>query len=240
MNTRQVNPNIIQLLQRTDTCTVSNAIETFNVRMRNEGYIQRDARCIFPELPPVVGYAITGRIRTNAPPIAGLCYYHRQDFWEYLSKFPSPKMIVLEDMDREPGIGALFGEIHARISKALGCVAYVTNGAVRDLEGFKAAGLQCFAGHVSLSHAYAHITEFGEPIEIGGLKISPGDLLQGDEHGVQQIPYEIAERLPGTISSILAQEAELMEMCKSPHFTLEKLNAALNKSQSWSPRLEVH
>ena len=194
MNTRQVNPNIIQLLQRTDTCTVSNAIETFNVRMRNEGYIQRDARCIFPELPPVVGYAITGRIRTNAPPIAGLCYYHRQDFWEYLSKFPSPKMIVLEDMDREPGIGALFGEIHARISKALGCVAYVTNGAVRDLEGVKAAGLQCFAGHVSLSHAYAHITEFGEPIEIGGLKISPGDLLQGDEHGVQQIPYEIAER----------------------------------------------
>lgn len=240
MNIRQVNPNIIQLLQRTDTCTVSNAIETFNVRMRNEGYIQRDAHCVFPELPPVVGYAVTGRIRTNAPPIAGLCYYHRQDFWEYLSKFPSPKMIVLEDMDREPGTGALFGEIHARISKALGCVAYVTNGSVRDVEGVKAAGLQCFAGHVSVSHSYAHIVEFGEPVELGGLKISPGDLLQGDEHGVQQIPFEIAEQLPGAISSIQAHEAELMEMCKSPHFTLEKLNESLNKSQSWSPRLEVH
>jgi regulator of RNase E activity RraA len=149
-------------------------------------------------------------------------------------------MIVLEDMDREPGVGALFGEIHARISKALGCVAYVTNGAVRDVEGIKAAGLQCFAGHVSVSHSYAHIVEFGEPVELGGLKISPGDLLQGDEHGVQQIPFEIAEQLPGAISSIQAHEAELMEMCKSPHFTLEKLNESLNKSQSWSPRLEVH
>jgi regulator of RNase E activity RraA len=149
-------------------------------------------------------------------------------------------MIVLEDMDREPGTGALFGEIHARISKALGCVAYVTNGSVRDVEGVKAAGLQCFAGHVSVSHSYAHIVEFGEPVELGGLKISPGDLLQGDEHGVQQIPFEIAEQLPGAISSIQAHEAELMEMCKSPHFTLEKLNEALNKSQSWSPRLEVH
>lgn len=240
MNIRQVAPNIIHLLQRNDTCAVANAIETFNVRMRNEGYVQRDAHCIYPDMPPVAGYAITGRIRTNAPPIAGLCYYHRQDFWEYVSRFPSPKIVVLEDMDREPGIGALFGEIHARISKALGCVAYLTNGAVRDVQGVKAAGLQCFAGHVSLSHSYAHITEFGEPIEIGGLKISPGDLLQGDEHGIQQIPLEIAEGLPGALAKISSHEAELIDLCNSPHFTVEKLNEALSKTRSWSPRLEVH
>lgn len=30
-----------------------------------------------------------------------------------------------------------------------------------------------------------------------------------------------------------------MELCKSPHFTLEKLNEALNKVRTWSPRLEV-
>lgn len=170
---RRINPSILQLLQRTDTCTVANAIETFNVRMRNEGYIQRESRCIFPNLPPVAGYAVPGRIRTNAPPIAGLCYYQRQDWWEYVTRFPEPRIIVMEDMDREPGIGAFFGEVHARISKALGCAAYLTNGAVRDLKGMEAAGLQCFAGQVSLSHSYAHVTEFGEPIEIGGVKISP-------------------------------------------------------------------
>ncbi len=208
--------------------------------MRNEGYVQRDARCIFPELPPVAGYAITGRIRTNAPPIAGLCYYHRQDFWEYVAKFPEPKIIVLEDLDRHPGTGALFGEIHARISKALGCVAYLTNGALRDAEGVKAAGLQCFAGNLSVSHSYAHVTEFGEPIEIGGLKISPGDLLHGDEHGIQEIPFRVAEELPGAIASLLAHEAELFELCKSPHFSLKKLNEALDKARSWSPRLVVH
>ncbi len=240
MNIRQVNPQIIQLLQRTDTCTVSNAIESFNVRMRNEGYVQHDARCIFPELPPVAGYAVTGRIRTAAPPIANLCYYHRQDWWEYVSRFPSPRIIVMEDMDRVPGTGALFGEIHARIGKALECVAYLTNGAVRDLAGLKAAGMQAFAGCVSTSHSYAHVTEFGEPIEIGGLKISPGDLLHGDEHGIQQIPIEIADRLPNAVSAVLAHEAELIELCKSPDFTLEKLNKALEKARSWSPRLEVH
>jgi regulator of RNase E activity RraA len=240
MQNRRVNSKIIELLQRTDACTVSNAIETFNIRMRNEGYVQRDARCIFPEFPPVAGYAVTGRIRTNAPPIAGLCYYHRQDWWEYVAGFPSPKIIAMEDMDPEPGIGAFFGEIHARIAKALGCAAYVTNGAVRDVEAVKAAGVQCFAGHIAVSHSYAHVTEFGEPVEIGGLKISPGDLLQGDVHGIQQVPFEIAERLPDAISGIVAHEAELIQMCQSHGFTIEKLGEALRKAREWSPRLEVH
>lgn len=239
MYIRQVNPKILELLQRTDTCTVSNAIETFNIRMRNEGYVQRDAQCMFPELPPVVGYAVPGRMRSNAPPIAGLCYYHRQDWWEYVARFPSPRIIVMEDMDRDPGAGALFGEIHARISKSLGCTAYLTNGAVRDLEGVKAAGLQCFAGHVSVSHSYAHVTEFGEPIEIGGLKISAGDLLHGDAHGIQCVPFEIADQLPSAIAEILSHEAELIELCKTPGFTLDKLDKALKRAQAWSPRFEV-
>jgi regulator of RNase E activity RraA len=240
MNHRRVNPKIIELLQRTDACTVSNAIETFNVRMRNEGYVQRDAHCIFPDLPPVAGYAVTGRIRTNAPPIAGLCYYHRHDWWEYVARFPSPKIIVMEDMDREPGIGAFFGEIHATIGKALGCVAYLTNGAVRDLEAVKATSIQCFAEHASLSHSYAHVTEFGEPIEIGGLKISPGDLLHGDAHGIQQVPFEVADGLAAAISDIETNEAELIKLCKSHGFTLEKLDEALTKARAWSPRLEIH
>ena len=69
---RQVTPEIFDFLRRTDTCSVSNAIETFNVRMRNEGFIQGGVKCIFPAMPPVVGYAVTGRIRTTAPPISNL------------------------------------------------------------------------------------------------------------------------------------------------------------------------
>jgi regulator of RNase E activity RraA len=240
MHFRQVNPKTIELLQRTNSCTVSNAIETFKTRMRNEGYVQGGIRCMLPELPPVVGYAVTGRIRTAAPPIAGLCYYHRQDWWEYVASFPSPKIVVMQDMDRHPGVGAFFGEIHAQIGKALGCIAYVTNGAVRDIEAVEGAGVQCFADRLSISHSYAHVTEFGEPVEIGGLKISPGDLLQGDSHGIQCVPAEIADDLSSAISEIVTHEAELIQLCKSPGFTLEKLSEALKKEHAWSPRLDVH
>ncbi|HVV46947.1 MAG TPA: hypothetical protein VHC72_17165, partial [Bryobacteraceae bacterium] len=62
---RPVGPGVLDFLRRTDTCTVSNAIETFNVRMRNEGFIQAGVECMFPDLPPVAGYAVTARIRTT-------------------------------------------------------------------------------------------------------------------------------------------------------------------------------
>ena len=57
-------------------------------------------------------------------------------------------------------------------------------------------GFQLFAGSVSVSHSYAHIIEFGEPVEIGGLKIQSGDLMHGDRHGVLTIPLEMPPRYP--------------------------------------------
>jgi 4-hydroxy-4-methyl-2-oxoglutarate aldolase len=226
---RQVSERILDFLRGIDTCTVSNAIESFNVRPRNEGFIQDACRCQFPKLPPIVGYALTGRIRTGSQPIANLCYYHRTDWWEYVQSWPSPKIIVLHDADPLPGIGAFVGEIHAGISKALGCVAYVTNGTIRDLPAVEAAGFQCFAAGTSVSHSYAHIVDFGEPVDIGGLEIAPGDLLHGDCHGVQTIPLSIAEELPKAVKSVRDREADLIRFCESPEFSLQKLVTILNR-----------
>lgn len=225
----RVQPEILDFLRNTDTCSVSNAIETLNVRMRNEGFIQDVVKCMFPAMPPVAGYAITGRIRTTAPPISGLCYYQNVEWWEYVASVPGPKIVVLADMDRAPGVGAFFGEIHAQISKALGCVAYVTNGAVRDLPALEAAGFQCFAGNVSVSHSYAHIVEMGDPVEIGTLKILPGDLLHADCHGVQTIPKGKASELPAVVSEIAARERDLIGLCAQPDFSVEKLVNALKR-----------
>jgi regulator of RNase E activity RraA len=228
----QVSSDVLEFLQHTDTCTVSNAIEAFSLRMRNDGFVHGVTKCLFPALPPVAGYAITGRFRTSAPPIANLCYYNRMDFWKYVASLPAPKILVMEDADSIPGTGALFGEIHARIAKALGCVAYVTNGTVRDLAGLKELGFQCFAGGASVSHAYAHVIDFGEPVQMGGFKISPGDLLQGDCHGVQAIPTEIADRLPETAAKIRACESELFKFCASPDFSLKRLGDLLKQEGS--------
>ena len=116
------------------------------------------------------------------------------------------------------------GEIHASIGLALNCVGCVTDGAVRDLAAVEALGFHLFAGNASPSHSYAHIIEFGEPVEIGSLKISSGDLIHGDRDGVLTIPLSIAAQVPEEASKILEEERELIKFCHSPQFSLQELS----------------
>jgi regulator of RNase E activity RraA len=219
--------DVLKQLEQLDSCTVSNAIERFQVRLRNEGFADSSIRCLFPQFGSKVGYAATARIRTNAAPVTGRWYYDRIDWWTYVQAAPAPRFLVIEDIDEKPGFGALFGEIHANIAVALGCVAHLTNGAVRDLPGIQASGLQSFARNVAVSHAYAHIIDFGEPVRIGGLQIQPGDLLHGDQHGVVSIPVSIASEIPDVAAKLVAEERELLALCRSGDFSFEKLTAQI-------------
>jgi 4-hydroxy-4-methyl-2-oxoglutarate aldolase len=224
---------VFEKLKTLDTCTVSNAVERLNVRLRNEGFISGAVRCRFPSFQTMLGYAVTGRIRSANAPMSGRCYYDRMDFWRYLATLPEPRIMILEDVDHVPGLGAFVGEMHAVIALALNCVGYVTNGAVRDLPALKELGFHLFSGSLSVSHAYAHLVDFGSPVQIGGLKISPGDLIQGDRHGVQIIPLQIAAQVPEEAERILLSENELKRFCQSPRFSLD----GLAKKLSGPPRM---
>jgi len=219
-------------IRRLDTCTVSNAIERLKVRLRNEGFVHgHSIHCQFPHFAPMLGYAVPACARSSSAPMTGHCYHDRIDWWEYVLTIPEPRVIVLKDLDHQPGIGAFVGEIHAEIGRALHCVGCVTNGAVRDLPAVEKTGFHLFAGSVAVSHAYAHIVDFGEPVEIGGLKIHPGDLVHGDRHGVHTIPMEIAHEIPEIAARVLAEESRLIELCRSSDFSLEKLAAILHPSK---------
>jgi len=219
----------LEKIRALDTCTVSNAIERLNIRLRNEGFIAGSVRCRFPNLGPMLGYAVTGRIRSSSPPMSGRCYYDRMDFWNYLATMPEPRVMVLQDVDHAPGFGAFVGEIHATICQALHCVGYISNGAVRDLPAVRALGFHLFAGSVAVSHAYAHLIEFGEPVEIGGLKICPGDLMHGDRHGVQTIPPNFISEITEEAARIQCAERELMDFCRSQRFSLNGLAERLKQ-----------
>ena len=210
-------------IKRFDTPTVSNAIETFNVRPRNQGFMRPEIRCIFPEFSPMVGYAVTGRIRAAQAPPKGVSYTKRSDWWDFIVSIPQPRVIVLEDLDDPPGVGSFWGEVNGSIHRALGCAGAVTNGCVRDLKEVREMGFHFFAQHVAVSHAYVHMVEFGQPVTVGGLTVKPGDLLHGDLHGVHSIPLEIAPKIPDAVAKIVANERRTIDYCHSPEFTLEGL-----------------
>ena len=223
-----LSPELLEQFQRFDTCTISNAIESFDVRLRNEGFVDGSVRCMVSCTRPMVGYAVTGCLRTATAPISGKFYYDRMDWWEYVASMPQPRVVVLQDVDHERGVGAIFGEIHAHICRSLGCVGYVTNGAVRDIKALEAMGFYVFAQTVAVSHAYSHIIEFGEPVEIGGLKIKPGDLLHGDRHGVHSVPLSIAAEVPRVAAELQARERRFIDFLRSPEFSLDALRSEID------------
>jgi hypothetical protein len=47
---------VLQELATFTTPSVSNGIETFRVRPRNEGFMDASVRCVFPKLGSAVGY----------------------------------------------------------------------------------------------------------------------------------------------------------------------------------------
>jgi 4-hydroxy-4-methyl-2-oxoglutarate aldolase len=210
-------------LRQCETCMVANAIESFEVRLRNAGYADARVHCMFEDLPPLVGYAVTARLRSGDPPIVPAAYRDRGDFWRSILKIPAPRILVLEDIDRPPGRGAFLGDVHAAILKALGCIGCVTNGAVRELPALRATGFQMFAGNVAVSHAYAHIFEIGSAVEIGRMQVRPGDLLHGDRHGILTVPAEIAGEIPSVVAKLRREERELIEFCRSEDFSIDKL-----------------
>lgn len=217
----------LDALRRLDSCAVSNAIETFQVRLRNTGFADARIRSMFEDFPPMVGYAATARLRSGEPPIAGRIYSDRTDWWSSILEVPSPRIVVLEDLDKPSGVGAFLGEMQAAILKALGCAGYVTNGAARELPRVRDIGLHVFAGNVAVSHAYAHIFDFGSKVNVGGLEIQAGDLLHGNRHGLLKVPKEIASEIPAVAARLRQAEQTVIDFCQSKEFALDKLRQVL-------------
>lgn len=229
--TEILDDEVLHQLRRLDACALANAIETFDARLRNEGFVNHSVRSLFPELAPMVGYAATLRIRGSAPPTVNCAYPETTDWLEYITALPSPRVVVIQDTATQPGLCSLIGEVHMSILRALHCAGVVTNGAVRDIPAARSAGFHYFAGSVSVSHGYVHIVDFGQAVTIGGLQIKSGDLLHGDLHGVQSIPLALARLVPEVAAKISAREQTLIALCRSADFSLEKLRAFLAQAR---------
>lgn len=212
----------LEELRRLPTPAIANAIELFEIRPRNEGFMSGEIVCRFPDLGPMIGYAATGVITAASPegPRASV-----PDYWDHVRGLPGPRVSVLHDVD-DPVVGSQWGEVQANIHRALGCVGAVTDGTVRDLDEARAMGFHFFSRQVGVSHAYVHIVEFGLPVTVGGLVVNPGDLLVGDRHGIVQVPTEIAREVPRAARLVEAWERRVIDACRPEAWSLAGMRAA--------------
>jgi regulator of RNase E activity RraA len=220
-------PHHLEALGRIDSPTVANAIEAFEVRDPTEGYASLELRCLFPDLPPVVGYAVTCTADSVSPDAPAGRPSQSLAFYRAIALAPKPCIVVMQDLGPDRLRSCHAGDVMSTLFQQLGAVAVVTDGGVRDLAGVRqrAPGFQMFAAGVVVAHGVPTIVEVGVTVSICGLTVRPGDLLHGDANGLVSVPLSIADRVAGQAEKVWQAEREEIEFVKSAGFTFEALAA---------------
>lgn len=210
----------LQALQAIDTPTICNAIETFSVRGRIEGFLGMDVRCLFPELGTMVGYALTVTVDSSTPEVQSDEGY--RDWVRAMERAPKPIVLVFKDVGPQPRKSAHIGEVMATLARRLGVVGVVTDSGVRDINEVRALGFHYFAAGIVPSHGNPRLLQVNVPVTLDGVRIEPGDLLHGDANGVTTIPLSIASQVAEAAARVREREAGLLNYIKSEGFTVEE------------------
>jgi regulator of RNase E activity RraA len=201
-------------LTRFDTPTICNTIELFEIRPRNQGYMDARIRACFPEMPPIAGYAATATMRCDAPRRSGDVYSSLDEQVARFAELLGTPVVVYQDLD-DPCIAATFGEIMCSTYKAFGAAGLITSGAARDLDQVRRIGFPVFSNGAICSHGYSHIVDLHRAVRVGGVTVQPGDLLHADANGVTTIPLDIAPDIADAATEYVAAESIVLDYLKA-------------------------
>ncbi len=208
-----LSPDQIDALRRIDSPTIANAIETFEVRPRVAGYVGYDIRCIFPDLPPTVGYAVTCTVDSTTEGREGIGFNR---LYEMLADAPKPAVVVMQDVGQDRLHSCHAGEVMSTRMKSLGAVGILTDGGLRDAREVAAlGGFQYFCAGLVVSHGNPICVSVGDEVSISGMSVKPGDLLHGDVNGVVHIPDACADEVVAAAYRVWAREGETMRQIQA-------------------------
>jgi 4-hydroxy-4-methyl-2-oxoglutarate aldolase len=113
------------------------------------------------------------------------------------------------------GSRAVFGELFATEARRRGLAGIVADGLCRDLRSLRRIGLPVFArGTTPRSGTAVSRAALGATISCGGVQVSPGDIVVGDDDGLLIAPaaritaaLETAEGIARSERAILAAQA---------------------------------
>ena len=213
----------LQELREFDTALLANTIGFIDPTPVEETYMGGSIRSMTPELGPTVGVAVTCEIDASTP--GGV--HDMGPFWsqvERIAAMDEPVFWVAKRVGSRPDHECVFGDGMAKNLGAAGCVGMITDGGVRDLAGCRTADFAVYAAQTTIHHGAYRVRSVDQPIEVGGITVSPGDVLHANEEGVIRIPKTCLDELPAAATRMLACEHEMHYALRRTDLTVaEKL-----------------
>ena len=210
---------LYEQLRTIDTPTITNVVATYPKNPLCLGlynpwtenwYTDASIRCIYPDMGPVVGHAVTCVFGLPDPNFSGRLSFF--DVIDALDAMKKPTILVIQQKwpDNMMSKAGLAGEIMVTSMKAVGCIGMVSNGPSRDVDAVRRLDFQMLLGGVTAGHGEMAVQAVNVPVTVGGMDVAPGDMIHMDENGAVKFPPDRAEQILKNSRTMLAEEAELL------------------------------
>lgn len=218
--------SLFKHLQGFDTPTIVNALEIVRGSRFATGFTRQRLFACNDKLPAIVGYARTASIRSSSPFDASNRKEKLLAYYDHVAAAPGPTITVIQEVDHQPGVGAFWGEVNTNVHWGLGCKGAVTNGSMRDLDAMHPQFL-CLAGTLSPSHAWVHVVDVAQRVDVFGMVVVPNDLVHADRHGAVVFTAAEAEKLPAAIDLMARKEKVMLDAARAPGFNPQRIREAM-------------
>lgn len=211
-----VSDKIFNELRKIDTPTITNVVATYPKNPLCLGlynpwtenwYTDTSIRCLYPELGPTVGYAVTAVYGMPDPTFTGRLSF--MDVIDALDAMKKPTVLVIQQKwpDGIMKKAGLAGEMMVSSMMAVGCVGLLSNGPSRDVDAIRKLKFQYLLGGVTAGHGEMAVHAVNVPVSVGGMDVAPGDLIHMDENGAVKFPEQHAEAVVKNATAMLEDEA---------------------------------
>ena len=153
----------------------------------------------------MAGYAFTARGRSHR----GSKGDHDQTLRRFLgmiSAVPSDSVLVLAAHDK---VAAHFGELSAEWFRTRKVRGAVIDGATRDVASIVRLGFPTFVRYRTPQDSVPRwrVSDWGQPVTIGGVRIALGDIVVADDDGIVSVPRRLAHDVVQRCEKLVAAES---------------------------------
>ena len=205
-------------LRQFDTPSITNVVATYPGAATCLGlynpwtenwYTDQTLRCMYPELGPLVGYAVTCVYSLPDPGFNRLTF---ADVLDALDAMPKPTILVLQQKfpPHLAGKVGLAGGNMVSSMKAIGCVGLISNGPSRDVDEVRPMQFQYMLTGITPGHGGQAVQAINVPVSVCGMDVAPGEIIHMDENGAVKFPADKLAAVLENVRKLRDEEAERM------------------------------
>jgi len=172
-------------------------------------YTDQSVRCMYPELGPTAGYAVTC---TFGMPDANYSRLTFMDVIDALEESKKPTILIIKQIfpPEIAGKVGLSGGNMTTAMKAIGCVGVISDGPSRDIDEIRPMKFQYMLTGVTAGHGDFAVHSINTPVSVAGMDVSPGEIIHMDENGACKFPADKLEQVAKNLELLRQEEHNRM------------------------------